>query len=1358
MNTITGKVLHTESGVGIPDLIVAVYDIDPTLDQLSGKSEEKSAIRPPNYILDQLRKQLLSGQQLFGASLKAYLQLFYYGGGADQEEDRSLRTPISIAGDRIGSVITNNRGEFSLTYDDAAFQVNDQEMRPDLVLYILAPEYSVEITPPDAGEFQDGPITTEFVPVPEHLRLLHFSLFPRRNAGRLESFIIKLTSEQLERKKVTVPNPRGSDVDFAGLLEADQAKKEKIKESLKTHRQANLSAHRKIEQDANNFVQNLSAIPKALRERPLFVGHGTTVEQAETVARQLGVSSIQGHQGKAFVRLSEENLRSLGIDDVQDFESELNANGSTTRRVDLDNLCGLLQSKNGGTELTKRVPDLLRALRDQPSDPGNDADDSGSNPDDGDGDESSPSTLDIEEQIKQLVLERVQAMKLSEPDEDCPKENQVQRIKETIRDRTPPASPADVTAFYDFNHLQIAFPDVWAEAFDGNVSNVIKKLGIEYREYTSDLGLEDDPNVLSLDFTDLKEYTQLMGRFVDDIASLENVLPLPLQVRYLIDDALLSSAVTLEALDVTGKAQAIWGQLSIEQKDLLIKLAANEIKVEEETPPGNFPIPPAVTALLEKAVAGEGNTALAEATVELLRELRANEPPMEVSLRTRDLTSEEKRSRVLGVIANPEGRVTRVQILLKEMAERLQEPHSFRIFQTNTVNFGIVTTYRQEWKPGDYQVGSMVSSLPLAPGETRKYTKKMMTKKTRSQKENEKSASTLSDERAITARATTDIVEKATTTTNFEQTLQTNMSGTIGVFSMGGNTNTSFSRNQVAESQKTKNAFHEAVRKAAQEYKNERSLEVSTEEISEFESTFTSEISNPNNEITVTYLFYELERQYRITERLHKLTPVVLVAQEIPNPADIDEDWLLAHEWILRRVLLDNSFNEALDYIADGLISDEVSIEIKREHYETQRSLVEELSETLQSLASMQDVMRESLIDTTNREKVAAAYAKREKKANKRRRLRYAFTGRLRRLARSMRNDEFTFGNDDPAVLEARREALETRLGYLEGSLEDTRSQLTAGNNALEQATAELTAAIEESFTNRNLVNQLRLHVKDNILHYMQMIWTYEHPDQRYFRLYDIPVNIPIPAGSISPTGTRSTEVAFELNTSAVISGLHIPLLRNTALRNSDRLNEIFATLRMPAPSAAEFEEKRLHEIADLDNLMGFKGNYMIFPLKQCTYITDFMMQDYIDDYFGIRDPDLVGDFTTEELLRYAEALYYDESIPESEREATRAAINQLVQDRLTSPRIENELIVVPTGQLFIEALKGEHALLENFKKLHRQLDVEKVQEEVRGAQLENLRKAMRLAQDVPVMDDPDVEKKIVIEGNGTNVIVPSEG
>ena len=146
---------------------------------------------------------------------------------------------------------------------------------------------------------------------------------------------------------------------------------------------------------------------------------------------------------------------------------------------------------------------------------------------------------------------------------------------------------------------------------------------------------------------------------------------------------------------------------------------------------------------------------------------------------------------------------------------------------------------------------------------------------------------------------------KANTATNFSHAAQAQLSGQVFGVNIGGSSTTQFQRNQALESQRVKNTFREAVRKASQEYKNERSLEVSAEDSSELELASNDQISNPNNEISVTYLFYELERQYQVSEHLHKLSPVVLVAQAVPNPADIDEDWLLAHEWILRRSLLD---------------------------------------------------------------------------------------------------------------------------------------------------------------------------------------------------------------------------------------------------------------------------------------------------------------------------------------------------------------------------------------------------------------------------------------------------------------------
>ena len=70
--------------------------------------------------------------------------------------------------------------------------------------------------------------------------------------------------------------------------------------------------------------------------------------------------------------------------------------------------------------------------------------------------------------------------------------------------------------------------------------------------------------------------------------------------------------------------------------------------------------------------------------------------------------------------------------------------------------------------------------------------------------------------------------------------------------------------------------------------------------------------------------------------------------------------------------------------------------------------------------------------------------------------------------------------------------------------------------------------------------------------------------------------------------------------------------------------------------------------------------------------------------------------------------------------------------------------MIVPTDSLYIEALVGTHPLLEDFKLIHRALDVKKVQAEVRHAELENIRLAARALEGKD--EDPDIEKKIVIE------------
>ena len=324
-------------------------------------------------------------------------------------------------------------------------------------------------------------------------------------------------------------------------------------------------------------------------------------------------------------------------------------------------------------------------------------------------------------------------------------------------------------------------------------------------------------------------------------------------------------------------------------------------------------------------------------------------------------------------------------------------------------------------------------------------------------------------------------------------------------------------------------------------------------------------------------------------------------------------------------------------------------------------------------------------------------------------------------------------GEDNSA--EKREEIAKLAIERADKNAQEVNAKLATEVTALREAINKYTSALQEHFDRQTAIARLRIHVKANILYYMQAIWDYEPSDQRYFRLY----NLDVPwIDDDNPTRT-------------------VRISRRRG-RGSSPFEEI-----SPVPSYhAELdlvldeliiEPKKLHQVADLDNLLGFKGNYMIFPLKVNSYLHVYMMQDYINaETGGLRDPDESGNYTTEEILDYMCCLQKKDPIDfEQNKEAL---LNEFIKHQ-ANPRKGSDLVIVPTGSLYIEALPGEHPVLENFKLLHRALDVKKVQAEVRHAELENIRLASRLTEGE--IEDPDVDKKIIIQGNEQNIIVPTE-
>ena len=86
------------------------------------------------------------------------------------------------------------------------------------------------------------------------------------------------------------------------------------------------------------------------------------------------------------------------------------------------------------------------------------------------------------------------------------------------------AGASDVTSYHDFSTLQIAFPSVWAEVFDGRLQSLGEELYQEYVKLKKFTGVDDgaDPQINTID--DLR-------RLIDEVKSLStraaDDLPLP---------------------------------------------------------------------------------------------------------------------------------------------------------------------------------------------------------------------------------------------------------------------------------------------------------------------------------------------------------------------------------------------------------------------------------------------------------------------------------------------------------------------------------------------------------------------------------------------------------------------------------------------------------------------------------------------------------------------------------------------------------------------------------------------------------------------------------------------------------------
>ncbi len=264
----------------------------------------------------------------------------------DVSSDKRSRLSIQQFGRRLGSVLTDRNGRFSLTTDDLEFQGN--EARPNLLVAVFAPEDIQNI---------DNPM-----PLSPEERLLFVSNRPRSEAGAEEAFVIRILQAQLDRFHIslTIPAPDagarvGDSIESA--WNASGYLKSRFQDRIKVQVDSVNERRKQTKEVFKNFsaiplhLRNRDGKPNSLQNNDLLIPHRRDLPEKlplfQSQSLKEGLKRLHHRQVKPVVRvyMTRAEMRNLNL--------QINEAGHVTGEIRSATLIKKVRASMSGFDLIK---------------------------------------------------------------------------------------------------------------------------------------------------------------------------------------------------------------------------------------------------------------------------------------------------------------------------------------------------------------------------------------------------------------------------------------------------------------------------------------------------------------------------------------------------------------------------------------------------------------------------------------------------------------------------------------------------------------------------------------------------------------------------------------------------------------------------------------------------------------------------------------------------------------------------------------------------------------------------------------------------------------------------------------------